>query len=302
MSLETNIGNAIATFLTGVGLSFTDRLYSQNAKRFSQARLEKKAEHVNALNYLAEKEQSADRAEIILSREYFDNVLKAREYFENTGKQNSIKSRFKQVATKITNYSTSPELINNLSSGSKFALAWGIELVYDGVILGMQTLAGIGHFGRAFAHTLYQSPCFFAGIWLGGQALYLKDLRKSRDEKDLDQIAKELTVDGKLLEIVKNYSPTAKLKVVQSRVVEKEPKELPEGTQAAYSPAEKASNLGERVGTKIADTAEGVGKNVMEGIDTIKQRLEERKAAKEEQERLADEERRKKSEDFLKGY
>jgi hypothetical protein len=280
MSLETNIGNAVATFFTGVGLSLADRLYSENAKRFREERENRKLEQVKALSYLAETDSG------ISSEEYCHAIIKARDYFESRGIQRS-KRVFRQAVDKIAHYSTSPELINNLKAGSKLALAAGIQITYDGFMLLTQVLTGRGHFGRAFAHSLYQVPAFFAGMWLTGKALDAKDkVIKSKNEKELDSMARELTADGKLLDIVRNYSPTAKLKEVESRVIEEtEQQQLPERTQAAYSPLEKATDLGERVGTKIANTAEGVSKGVNAGIDVIRKRMQERKAARDAEEK-----------------
>lgn len=289
MSLETNIGNAVTTFFAGMTLSLTDRLFSKNSKRFTDGRVKEKLEQVEAMDYLIEAEKSENRTETVSSRDYHNAIAKAREYFGDSGQYKST-GLIRKFAEKIGGYSKSPELINNLKSSKKFALAMGIEFLYDAITLGFQTIAGIGHFGKAFAHSLYQGPALFAGMLAGKGILYVKDwTTKTKEEKEYDSMTRELTADGKLLEIIRNYSPTAKLKV-ESRVIEPGTEQLPVKIDS--------SSLGERVGTTISDTAEGIGKNVMAGIDVIKQRLEQRKKSEEEAGKERKDKLRKSYEDY----
>jgi len=315
MSLP-NYENALMTYLAGITFSFTDRLFSKNAKRFTEERVAGKEERIKALDYLFETEKSSDRIDAIVSKKYYDAVLKAREHFEDNGisfesDTKGLRGKFGRIAENIRYYKDH-ERVNNLKRGKQFAFACGLEFLADFGVLFSQITLGVGHIGRAFVHTLYQGPALFFGMQTGKGILYAKDLiSKSKYEKKLDKLAAELTADGKLLQIVENYSPTAQLKVVEARVIEGTEQVLESGTEqlpakADSSFGEKATALGEKVGTSVAETVEGIGKGVGAGIDAIIDKYTKRKAAKAEAEKQAreeaDEERRQKTKKALDGY
>ncbi len=114
MNLGIEIGNGVLTFLAGYGAGLGDRLFSENAKRFrSKERTNRKFERVQALSYLTEYGNTVPED----AREYGRNMLLARQYFESRGLQRSRRA-VGQIVEKVTNYATSPELINNLRAGS----------------------------------------------------------------------------------------------------------------------------------------------------------------------------------------
>ena len=280
-------------FLSGVSISLCDRLFSKNAKRHTQERTTRKLEQVTALQYLAETEPRADRVEASQNREYFDAVLKAKEYFMENGvsfreTSHGVKDLAERVSEAASFY-RNHERFNNLPSGKKLAAAFGLELLGDFGVFLSQVTTGYGDGLVSFGETIYQGPSLFLGLQLGKGVLYVKDLlMKSKEEKELDKITKQLTEDGKLLSIVTRYSPTKYIEVH-----EVEQKQLPEAKDRI-----SATEIGDKVGETIANTAQGIGRGIGAGIGAIRERIEAGKRKEQE----AEEERKKALSDKYKDY
>jgi hypothetical protein len=275
--------NAAAHFLAGITISFGDRLFSKNAKRHTEERVSRKLDQVQALEYLVDQKDTE-------TPEYFKNIMKAREYFMERGK--SVKSgemtRAEKVAEKVSFY-RSYERLNNLSVKSKLAAAFGLELIADATVAVSQIVEGVGNAITALANTLYQGPFMFLGLETGRGILYLKDLWKTKDEKELDDVAKELTKDKKLLETVRNYSRTRNLKVY-------EPKALPDvGHEKTLKPQVSSAEIGARAQEKLAYVTDGVKDAVGGFLAARRARIE---AMKKQEEDARKAEKDAKSKDF----
>ncbi|MDD5192042.1 MAG: hypothetical protein PHH54_01615 [Candidatus Nanoarchaeia archaeon] len=273
--------NLIANYVAGIGFSFTDRLFSENAKRFTKERLEKKLAQTEALNYLVNTEQNTS------SKDYFSAIMKSKEYFEQNGisfennEQTGAKGLVNRITEKVK-YFKNHERINKLKTGKQFALAYGMQVAADAGVFLSQISLGYGHIGRAFALTPFQGLALFGGMLTGKGILYAKDRissvwsKSSKDEKELDSMARELTKDNKLLDIVRNYSPTANLKVIESTEI------APEKSSQTEQKQLSSVEIGQKVGQKIVNAAEGVGKSISATISSIRQRIEERNKAEED--------------------
>jgi hypothetical protein len=293
--------NALGHFAAGITLSFADRAFSENARRKTDERVEKKMQEVTSLQYLVDHASHPDSAS---NREYGEAINDARSFFQRKGMRVDSEQRnenpFRYIGRKIVNginhCRSKYERINNLPWSTKLVTAFGGELALDLMVVATQAIYGMGNGMGALARTPIQTVSLWAGMQTGKGTLYMKDLFvKSKEEKELDSIGRELIADGKLLEVVRNYSSTRGLevKVIEAEVVE--PKELPAGEEkAGYT----AAQVGEKVGTKLADAADGVRNGLSAGLQALRERREARKQAQQAEE----EARRKKLSERYKDY
>ncbi len=278
---------ALGHFSTGVALSLADRAFSKDAKRYSQVRLESKLDQAEAMDYLVKSSQSEDLAKICSSQEYFDAVSKTRQYFKskkvNTEPEQDSNGRLKSIADKLAFYRNNSK-INNTSSGELLAYSFGLELAGDACVGIAQTVYGLGNGLVALGESLYQGPALFLGVLTGKGLLYTKDLvTKSNNEKEADSLLTELTKDGKLLELVRNYSPTKSI-----------PKSIPSSKDPAVvvlrdeevSSASSNQDMYETFVSKAKDlyasSKEIFGERVTEGISSIRNSISESKTAKKQ--------------------
>jgi len=275
-------------FLGGLGLSGVDRLFSKDSKRHTEQRIEDKVAEVEALTYLEKHDSQTDSSD-----EYANAVDKARDFFERTGVYTTKKSFLeKTIDTAKSFRTTANERLNNLPAGKTLAFAYAVELTGDVGVLISSVTTGVGNVVSAFGETTYEGFAAFLGIQTGKLLLAGKDYcLRSRDEKDLDNMAKELTSNGKLLEAVRNYSPAQRLerKVLEesSSPVLSADDSLPIDSDdvSQQKPASyDASQIGARVGETLTDVAEGVTNAVSSGLNAIKNRIESRRQASEEAE------------------
>ena len=266
-----------AHFIGGASVAGLDRLFSRNASRFTQERLKDKHDEAVALDYLVSHDIETDGS----TSQYRDAVLKSREYFERTGKYSPKKSLVAKVVDNFNSLRTSKanERVNNLPSGKKLAFSYSIELVGDLGVFVSSLTTGIGDGVVAVAETAYQGFAFFLGLQTGKAFLYLKDKCRSKQEKELDEIEIELTKDGKLLDIVRNYSQTAKLE----NVIKTETSD-DTNIQSDEDDSKPKADYGKVVGEKVADVLESAGNTFSSAINAIKIRTEERKKAEKDEE------------------
>jgi hypothetical protein len=273
-----------AHFLSGMAIAFADRSFSGNAKRYTKERIENTLTQVASLQYLAESQKNLN-SDVYNSKEYFNAVMKSREYFLNQGvysktpNHGGLLGLIEKTTEKFRN-SRKIERVNNLSATQKLAFSLGAEFFGDVLVGISQITVGLGNGIAALGKSVYQTPALYLGLQTGRGMLYIKDLFRSKEEKDLDSMAKELTADGKLLERVRSYSPTASL-----------PK-TPETEKAQEKAEEKTGKEGmsiektiEGAGNVLADGAEkvyqGLGLGVNAIKDRIKKRMEEKAAERE---------------------
>ena len=278
---------AFMHYLGGIVASGVDRVFSKNSARFTQQRIKNKLSRVESLQYIVEHSNPQEE-----DTQFHNHALRAREYFEdegvstereNTDFQNpgflgSVRHAFKNIG-----YYRNHERFNNRSLGGKIAAACGFELIGDCFALLGQITIGKGDIAVALGEDSYQIPSFFLGLMTGRGALYIKDFfTVSKEEKELDKIASELASDGKVLEIVRNYSPTAHIVIPEHHnVIDVVPK-------SDETPKIGYESVGEKVGGKIADTMIGTGRAITSSIDAIRKRIQDRKDednAKEEEKR-----------------
>lgn len=243
--------NAAGNFFAGITLSFGDRLLSKNASRFKESRIEKKLNVVTSMKYLADSNAQDNGSE------YLGHIERVREYFRENGalreKKESLTERF---ADRVNHYKNE-ERLNNLSAGKKLGAAFGIELFADLGVTVAQVSGGSVSAVTALGHTLYQGPAMFLGLVTGKGLLYVKDaLFKDKNEKELDQLTKELTADGKILSIVKDYSSTARLKYeapkeIPAEIVEEPSAETETPKKIGTGASEKMDSLVEKLRTKV---------------------------------------------------
>jgi hypothetical protein len=266
-----------AHFLSGVAIAFADRSFSGNAKRYTKERIENKLNQVASLQYLAESQKNSNLQEIAVGKEYFNAVLKSREYFLNKGVYSKTPSHggllgvIERTTEKIRN-KQKIERVNTLSASQKLAFALGVEFFGDALVGISQVTVGLGNGIAALGKSVYQTPALYLGLQTGRGMLYLKDMFRTKEEKDLDGMASELTSDGKLLELVRSYSPTSSI-----------PQPETEKTEKKEGSIEKTA---ETAGNMIADSAEKVVNGLGLGINAIKAKIKknmEEKAAALEQ-------------------
>ena len=294
------LGELAGHYMTGVAISFADRAASKNAKRHTEERIANKLGQTASLQYLVNAEQKPDVNELRQRQEYFDAITSAREYFEDKGitvrtEEKGLAKRFGRVSNFIKRYK-GKEKLNNLRWDKKLATAFGIEFIADGIVAASQLMAGTGYGLTALGQSLVQAPALFAGLMTGKAVLYCKDKFRSKEEKKYDALAKELTVDGKLLEIVKAYSPTAELKA-------------PEGAKQVESKdvsdnADK-KGLSEKISDTITSTAGEITGGIKDGIGKVKDsitEIAEKKKAEKQAAEDAERAKKQKFEDELNKY
>ncbi|MEI7718654.1 MAG: hypothetical protein WCI72_02210 [archaeon] len=275
-------------FIGGVSLSLTDRRFSLNAKRNTDERVAKKIVQAEALEYLVQ--HSADAS----SQDYLKHVMTAKEYFRSCGKDTSTPNttRSEKLLERIGRFGPY-ERINNLYATAQLGAAVAIELAGDAVV----ATTGLGDPVKAITYTPAQVVGLFMGLQAGKGVLYAKDyFTRSKDEVEIDGILRGMTKDDKLLQIVRNYSPTANVEVP----------EVQNAPQAAEQTEQKvglsAKEIGSRVGEQVVHAAGELGTAIGSGISTIKQRITAKRRAEEEARTLeisrAEEERKQKLRDF----
>ncbi|VVB78984.1 Uncharacterised protein [uncultured archaeon] len=259
---------ASAHFLAGVSITIGDRLFSRNAARYTEQRVKDKLAEVEALEYIANNSVESNSSE----ERFCDSVMKARDYFTRNGISSEPKTQsfYARVKDTVESYKED-ERINNLSWRGKLTAAFGLEFLGDIGVVASSLLTGKGDGVVAFGETFYQAPSLWAGFQVGRGLVYAKDvITRSRDEKDLDKMAKELTADGKLLEIIRNYSPTAKIEITPEVI---EANVCADGTDIkSDSEAKPVNNYGE----KIADAVESVGNTFSSAVDALRKRRQSR--------------------------
>jgi len=274
--------DAAAQFVAGVAIAFTDRTFSGNAKRNTKERIENKLNQVASLQYIADAQINQNVSEFESSKEYFNAVIESKNYFINKGvycktpNHSGVVGLIEKVSEKIGNYRNT-ERVNNLPAGQKLAFATGIEVLGDALMGISHITLGVGNGVAALGRSIYQIPALYLGLQTGKGALYIKDFMfRSKEEKNLDSMATELTADEKLLELVRNYSPTAAIAHA-----------LPEAGKADSS-IKVGISIEKRIGSAgnaLADGAETVYEGVGSGINAIKAKIKQRieeKAAKQE--------------------
>jgi hypothetical protein len=260
-----------AHFLSGMAVAFADRSFSGNAKRYTKERIENKLTQVASLQYVAESQKNPNLAGLYNSKEYFNAVMKSREYFLNNGvysktpNHGGLLGLIEKTTEKFRN-SRKIERINNLSTAQKLAFSLGTEFFGDVLVGISQITVGLGNGIAALGKSVYQTPALYLGLQTGRGMLYIKDLFRSKEEKDLDGMAKELTEDGKLLELVRSYSPTSSIAQPEAKAAEKT------GTKEGIS-IEKTI---EGAGNVLADGAEKVYQGLGLGVNSIKARIKKR--------------------------
>ena len=174
----------------------------------------------------------------------------------------------------INHIRQSHEKINRLNWKQKLAFAFGIELFFDSCVVLSHAISGAGNSMTALARTPVQAIAFLGGLQTGRGWLYVKDYAvRSKEEKELDYLGRELTADGKLLQLVSNYRPTKDLIV---EVIDSVPSsEEPTGEKIRYTPKQ----IGEKVGGTILEGCGGIEDGLKAGLGVIKRRIEERRQA-----------------------
>ncbi len=285
-----DMGGAFAThYLAGITLAFTDRRFSQNAKKHTDERVARKIEQAEALEYLVQ--HSGEES----SPDYARNILTAKEYFRSQGEDLTTENmktgaRISEKVARLRPY----ERLNNLAAKVQLGTAFSIEVVGDAIVGLSRMLTGVGHPLDALEYTLAQTPGLFLGLQTGKGILYLTDLKRSKDEKEIDGILKQLTGDDKLLQVVKNYSLTASIPIA----------ETPETLEASPRKILTASEIGSRLGEQAYQAAGKLGTAVGSTLGAIKSRITEKRNAEEATRRAkidAEEAARKKHlEDFAR--
>lgn len=264
---------AINHFLAGIALSAADRYFSGNATRRTSERMERKLEQLAALEFLGDSEKS-EEADVKQSPEYLGAIAHARDYFKANGKRASLFRKdggLSELPARLSesyNFQRDNERINNQPISNKFGIAFGLEFLADGIVAVTQTLFGAGNTLSALGESLYQGPAMFGGFLVGKTGLWFKDLFRSKDEKEADELAKALTKDGKILAMVREYNPVECIEVQEALSVDNFGKR-----------SNQALTLGvETVLGKIKTAGLGAGK-IYDGLSTrIRERREEKKA------------------------
>jgi|SRR3989344_4069547 len=269
---------AVGHFLAGISLSMGDRYFSKNASRHSEVRRNIKLEQVTALHYLTENSGDQD---LNSSPDYHKSIMKAREYFMSQGERFESGKRA-SLAERIYNFKNN-ERINPLSIGRKLGVAFALELSMDAIVESSQLMWGRGNGLEAFGESFIQTPAFLAGLMTGKGVLYIKDLFRSKEERELNQMAEELTTDGKVLAIVQNYSPTQYVKALESA-------EIMEDSTDESKRTYRLGELKDRAVKAIDVAGERVGSEVIRGYNELKEatlgklqaRIEAKKAAEKQ--------------------
>ena len=197
---------ALAHYATGISLSISDRMFSKNSKRFEEERISQKMQEVTDLKQIAYIESLPNKDQERNTKEYRETIFRTRKIFNsinyNRADNKSSWNRY------FSNFKDS-ERINNLKPREKLGVAFGLEFVVDSAVIVSQIAWGRGNGVAAFGESLYQAPSMWLGFLTGRVLLHGYDaFFKSKEEKILDELKTELTQDGKLLEIVRNYTST----------------------------------------------------------------------------------------------
>lgn len=277
--------NALISLGAGISLAFADRFFSENSTKNTSLRMERKMQEVTALEYLVE---NSDEADLQGTREYSESVVKARNYFERQGIQCDNVPTYEGLGRRISRKTRNAinhlrrghERVNNLPWRGKLMAAYTPVFAIDVAHVAANAVTGHGNQIGIFASDLYQLPSLVIGLEIGRGYLWLKDkFVRSREEKELDSIGEDLTKDGKLLELVKNYAPTRELqvRVIDSEVVN--PKALP--SSDAQKRSYDATEIGQKVGDFVGDASAAVGRGLSSAYSSIVERSRKRKEAAE---------------------
>ncbi len=274
--------DAIDHYLAGIAVSFGDRLFSNNAKRHTQARMKKKLQRIEALRHLSKDESKPD-AEKFHDPQYRQALREARDYFLDRGTRikkvssSRVGTVMNELSAFVGDYKDH-ERLNNLGIKNKFGAAFGIEFLADTCVGVYQLLGGSVNTLTAAGDSLYQGPALFLGLLTGRGFLYLKDFFRSKEEKKLDVMGKDLTEDGKLLQIVKTF-------YAQPPTVFEEP---------VSESSETKGNIAEKAKEKLVT----FGSGLVQKMKDVREGLKQRKKVKEEAEEKHREELRRKYDNY----
>ena len=279
---------AIGHFLSGVSIAFADRYFSNNSNNTSKTEERKrtKVEQVKALDFLLQAE--TNRTNSVHDREYCDAVIKAKDYFKTKGtstskKEEGIKGHLRTLANL---FSISNERVNNLGIKRQLGVSFALEFIADAAVGVSQITLGYGNGIVALGESMYQAPSLLFGLQTGRALLYCRDMLRSKEEKELDSLGKQLTADGKVLELVRTYSVETILPKVKAK--EDSPEEKGKGLQLTINvdPAE----LGAKAGKAVVSAVSGASKVASSAIEQIKNSMDARRKANEtaEEQRRAD--------------
>jgi hypothetical protein len=273
--------NAIGTYLAGVGLSFADRHFSKNAKKYEESRINEKLEQVASLQFIVEAEQNADKDKLKSGKEYAQAIENARDYFINNRQFSESKSKFGNFLESFRHYAVN-ERINKQSPRQNLGTALGIEFTTDALVWGSQALLGVGNALAAVGYDLFQVPLLFAGMQTGRGILYLKTSKK---EKEYNRMAKDLTADGKILTLVRNYSPTANLTVESANAnpQAQTPKAQVDYREITQRTVAQAEDLVKKTAAQITENAGAI-------YNTIRSKIMAKAEAEERAKKTAEEE------------
>jgi len=280
---------AIGHFFAGMAIAFGDRAFSQNSSRNTDKRKNEKLEQVTSMHYLIETETSEDRESIKQSKEYCDAVKNTKDYFQDRG----ISVKPAEYSGFIGKYIKRPinhvsenldrEKVNNLSWKHKLTASFGIEFLADAGVAVSSIAFGKGNMFYALGESLYQGPCLFAGLVTGKGILKVKDVfYRSKEEKELDSMALELTGDNKLLEIINSYSPTEHLKISE------------DSKYAKSKVVKDKTELSEKISSGIINTASEITGSVAKTYTGLKDRVKEKLEARVKEKEQKREKRKKK--------
>lgn len=271
----------------GVGVTFAigDRILSKNSKRYTEKRIEDKTRQVAALDYIRGVQSNPDNKEAVKSRDYLEAILVARSYFKDAGvSAGNYSQGFQGFMERVSDKVKSLKILNGnekinprLSKkafGENLKKAYLIELAADGLYAGTMLAAGAGgNILTAFTSTTWQGAGFFVGLEAGKLGVWLFT-RRSKEEKAFDEMAREITSDGKLLDIVRNYSATAAVEVPKTPETE--------GQTAEGKAGDYATELGRKAGEHASAIAGKVSGGVKLGFNAVLsevRRLAEQRAA-----------------------
>lgn len=275
-----------ANFLSGIALSMGDRLFSREASRHADSRVQRTTEQVAALIYLRDVHQSGysleTRAEIEAKDEYRMAAAQARDYFNSHGKplrpvfERGIRGLASRLGETIQHYK-SHERINNLPIGKKFGTAFGIEFTLDCMVAVSQAVFGVGNAVVAIGESLYQGPALFAGMVVGKGILAAKDTFRSKAEKELIEKAKDLTRDNVIYDAIKDYNPEIRPAVSKLELLDAATTPKIDGTSD-----EKKSGFAVRALEKVTGVVSGEVKSIKNAIKSnseAEKDAEEKRAA-----------------------
>jgi len=211
MGLENITADAMAHFGTGVGLSLLDYITAKLANPKSD-RLERKKSCLESIDFLLDQAKGGEETGADPLR-YAERVEAVKEYMhEHALAKVSIPlaARIKEFFSTLIRH----EKINNLTYPRKFALALGIEILYDSVFgFHYYTVVRQKSPIAAISENLYQVPAFFFGLVLGNYVKkFFNWFLTPGKEKDMDRTIRKLLAETDIVRIVVEYEPAEALR------------------------------------------------------------------------------------------